>query len=112
MLPRTRQFSNQPAEVSQGSGISGFNAQYRARQAEQDVFPGCLELKDGYFHAKDKPGFGIDMDEKLAAKFPVTDHSPFDYHPFTNGAILPGSISAGPQHSPCCRYVTSKVMPG
>jgi mannonate dehydratase len=48
-------------------------------QAEKDVFPGCPELKDGYYWANDKPGLGIDMDEKLAAKFPVTDDPPFDY---------------------------------
>lgn len=47
-------------------------------QAEQDVFPGCPELKGGYYYATDKPGFGIEMDEKLAAKFPVTDDPPFD----------------------------------
>ena len=48
-------------------------------QAERDVFPGCPELKDGYFWANEKPGLGIDLDEKLAAKFPVTDDPPFDY---------------------------------
>lgn len=47
-------------------------------QAEQDVFPGCPELKRGYYYASDKPGFGIDMDEQLAARFPVTDDPPFD----------------------------------
>jgi mannonate dehydratase len=48
-------------------------------QAEQDVFPGCPELKDGYYWATDKPGLGIDLDEKLAAKFPVADDPPFDF---------------------------------
>jgi mannonate dehydratase len=47
-------------------------------QAEQDVFPGCPELKDGYFWANDRLGLGIDVDEKLAAKFPITDDPPFD----------------------------------
>jgi mannonate dehydratase len=47
--------------------------------AERDVFPGCPELKDGYYWATDAPGLGIDLDEKLAAKFPVTDDPPFDY---------------------------------
>ena len=48
-------------------------------QAEKDVFPGCPELKDGYYWANDRPGLGIDMDEKLAAKFPITDDPPFDF---------------------------------
>ncbi len=47
-------------------------------QAEQEVFPGCPELKNGYFYAAEKPGFGIDLDEKLAAKFPIQDDPPFD----------------------------------
>jgi mannonate dehydratase len=47
-------------------------------QAEQDVFPGCPELKDGYYHASDRPGLGIDLDEKLAAKFPIRDDPSFD----------------------------------
>ena len=47
-------------------------------QAEQDVFPGCPELKDGYYWVSDRPGLGIDLDEKLAAKFPIKDDPPFD----------------------------------
>lgn len=47
-------------------------------QAEQDVFPGCPELKDGYFYASDQPGLGIDLNEELAAKFPIKDDPPFD----------------------------------
>ncbi|MFO0808322.1 MAG: enolase C-terminal domain-like protein [Gemmataceae bacterium] len=47
-------------------------------QAERDVFPGCPETKDGMMWANDKPGLGIDMDESLAAKFPIKDDPPFD----------------------------------
>jgi mannonate dehydratase len=47
-------------------------------QEEQDVFPGCPELKAGSYHANDKPGLGIDLDEKRAAKFPIKDDPPFD----------------------------------
>ena len=47
-------------------------------QAEQDVFPGCPELRDGYYWANDRPGLGIDLDEELAAKFPIRDDPPFD----------------------------------
>ena len=49
-------------------------------QAEQDVFPGCPELNNGYYHANDKPGLGIDLNEKLAAKFPIQDDPSFDMH--------------------------------
>jgi mannonate dehydratase len=47
-------------------------------QAEQDVFPGCPETKDGMMWPNDKPGLGIDLDERLAAKFPIRDNPPFD----------------------------------
>ncbi len=46
--------------------------------AEQEVFPGCPELKNGYYHASDRPGLGIDLDEAHAAKFPITADPPFD----------------------------------
>jgi mannonate dehydratase len=45
---------------------------------EQDVFPGCPELKDGSYHINDKPGLGVDLDEKLAARFPIQDEPSFD----------------------------------
>ncbi len=47
-------------------------------QGEQDVFPGCPVLRDGYYHVTDKPGLGIDLDEKLAARFPIQDDPSFD----------------------------------
>jgi mannonate dehydratase len=47
-------------------------------QEEQDVFPGCPELRDGYYWANDKPGLGIDINEELSARFPIRDDPPFD----------------------------------
>jgi mannonate dehydratase len=47
-------------------------------QAEQDVFPGCPELKDGSYWANDNPGLGIDLNEELAARFPIRDEPSFD----------------------------------
>lgn len=38
-----------------------------------ELFPGCPTLKDGYVYANEKPGLGIDIDEKLAKKFPCDD---------------------------------------
>ena len=48
-------------------------------QATQDVFPGCPETKNGALYAREAPGFGIDLDEKLAAKFPLPPGPNFDY---------------------------------
>ncbi len=47
-------------------------------QAEQDVFPGCPVLRNGYYYASDRPGLGIDLNEQLAARFPIKDDPPFD----------------------------------
>ena len=46
----------------------------------QEVFVGCPEVRNGYMLAHEKPGLGIEVDEKLAAKFAVTPGPPnFDY---------------------------------
>ena len=42
----------------------------------KEVFPGCPELKGAYVYPNDKPGLGIDIDEKLAAKFPCSEELP------------------------------------
>ena len=39
----------------------------------QEIFRGCPEMKDGYFWVNEKPGWGIEIDEKLAAKSPFTE---------------------------------------
>lgn len=36
----------------------------------REVFPGAPEIKAGYMYSNDRPGLGIDLDEKLAARFP------------------------------------------
>lgn len=36
-----------------------------------DVFPGCLQVRDGCLYPSDEPGLGIDVDERLAARFPL-----------------------------------------
>ncbi len=40
------------------------------RQALLEVFPGMPEYRNGYVYANDKPGWGIDIDEKEAIKYP------------------------------------------
>jgi mannonate dehydratase len=57
--------------------FSGFN------EALEDVFPGCPQIDGGYLVLNGKPGLGIDINEKKAAKYPL--------HPnmgqFKNGVI-------------------------
>jgi mannonate dehydratase len=38
-----------------------------------EMFPGTPEVRDGYMYPNDKPGLGIDIDEKLAAQYPCQD---------------------------------------
>jgi mannonate dehydratase len=45
----------------------------------REVFPGCPETKDGFMYAHEAPGLGIDIDEKLAAKYPFPDTPTFDH---------------------------------
>lgn len=68
------------ANVHLDMAIPNFGIQEARKftQEEQDVFPGCPELREGYYWTNDKPGLGIDLDEQLAAKFPIKDDPPFD----------------------------------
>jgi mannonate dehydratase len=38
-----------------------------------EMFPGLPEVRNGYMYPNDKPGLGIDINEKLAAKYPCRD---------------------------------------
>ncbi len=40
------------------------------REALLEVFPGLPEFRQGYVYANDKPGLGVDLDEREAAKYP------------------------------------------
>ena len=40
-------------------------------EVTREMFPGAPELKGLYLYPNDRPGFGIDFDEKLAAKYPA-----------------------------------------
>ncbi len=56
--------------VSYNFGIqeySPFNA------ATQEVFHGCPTLKDGYIYVNEAPGWGIEVDEAAARKYPFTN---------------------------------------
>jgi mannonate dehydratase len=39
-------------------------------EATREVFHGCPELKNGYLYANEAPGWGIEVDERAAARYP------------------------------------------
>jgi mannonate dehydratase len=46
--------------------------------AAREVFPGTPELKGGMLQVSDRPGLGIEVNEELAARYPIRDDPPFD----------------------------------
>ncbi len=50
-----------------------------------EVFDGCPELKDGYVYPSDKPGWGIEIDEKAAAKYPFGSGEQGEKQKFNGG---------------------------
>ncbi len=44
--------------------------------ASLEVFPGAPEFRDGYIYLNDRPGIGVDFNEKAAAKYPCDNTLP------------------------------------
>jgi len=57
----------------------GIHEGYVFPKETQDVFPGCPDVKNGYLYANEGSGLGIDIDEKLAARFPFPQGDTFDH---------------------------------
>ena len=49
--------------------FTGLYAQLNG-QLMTEMFPGMPQRRDGYLYLSDRPGIGVDFDEKLAAKYP------------------------------------------
>ncbi|HXX21315.1 MAG TPA: enolase C-terminal domain-like protein [Candidatus Acidoferrum sp.] len=56
----------------------------------QDIFHGYAEIKDGYAWISEKPGWGIEVDEALAAKHPITDEHPNEMRT-PDGSVIEGT---------------------
>jgi mannonate dehydratase len=52
----------------------GIQESLRFNEATQEVFPGCPTLKDGYYYVNEAPGFGVDINEEAAKKYPYPQH--------------------------------------
>ena len=51
----------------------GIQEWYRPSEIDYEMFPGLPRVIDGYLYPNDRPGLGIDIDEKLAIEYPVAD---------------------------------------
>jgi len=45
-------------------------------EKELEVFPGMPEFRDGYLYPNEKPGWGMEFNEELAAKYPCREDDP------------------------------------
>ena len=71
----------------------GIQEAHRFNENAQEVFPGTPEIRDGMMWANDRPGLGIDLDERAAARFPYPDHP-------LNGAWPPVRLRDGTVQRP------------
>lgn len=62
----------QSASVSLQSVIPNFGVQEWTKfpEAAYDVVSGICEMKNGFVHANERPGLGVDVDEEKAAQYP------------------------------------------
>lgn len=51
----------------------GIQEAVQFNQATQDVFPGLPVIKKGYMYVTEAPGWGVDLNEDLAKKFPLPE---------------------------------------
>jgi mannonate dehydratase len=60
-------------------------------EAVHEMMPGCAQIRKGYLYGSGKPGLGIDLDEKIAAKYPlqpITDGGPYRLDRTLDGALV------------------------
>jgi mannonate dehydratase len=66
----------------------GIQEETKFDEKVREVFPGAPVISKGYMYANDKPGFGIDIDEAAAAKYPYKQ----PYEERGNDRLLDGTI--------------------
>ncbi|PYM13523.1 MAG: starvation-sensing protein RspA [Verrucomicrobia bacterium] len=52
----------------------GIQESLQFNEASQEVFPGCPSIRNGYFHVNETPGWGVDINEEAAKKFPYPEN--------------------------------------
>lgn len=52
----------------------GIQEGVRFNDAMREVFPGAPTMKNGYMYVNEAPGWGVDLNEELAGKYPLPDN--------------------------------------
>ena len=65
------------AHAHMDMALWNFGIQEAGRFSEQlqEIFPGCPTMDNGYMSVNDVPGIGVDINEELAAKYPIHTRS-------------------------------------
>ncbi|WP_433043143.1 enolase C-terminal domain-like protein [Dactylosporangium sp. CS-033363] len=58
--------------VDISSPAFGFQESHEYNEATHEVFPGCPDVVSGYMYPSEQPGWGVDLDEAKAERFPPT----------------------------------------
>lgn len=56
----------------------GIQESYIFPERVKEVFPGCPDLKNGYYWANERPGWGIEVNEAEAKKYPFNSQQPLN----------------------------------
>jgi mannonate dehydratase len=67
----------------------GIQEAARITDVAREIFPGSPTMKDGYMYVNEVPGLGVDIDEKLAAKYPMHTRSNWTVRKFDGTIIRP-----------------------
>jgi mannonate dehydratase len=77
--------------VDISSPAFGIQEENRFPDSVREMMPGLAEIRKGYLYGSGKPGLGIDLDEKLAAKYPlppIPDGGPYPLDRTLDGALV------------------------
>ncbi len=85
---------NQLAAYHVDLSISSFGIQEENHfpQIVHEMLPGTAQLKGGYLYGNGAPGLGIDINEAMAAKYPIEPRSLAHVDDWTNVRAIDGSV--------------------
>jgi mannonate dehydratase len=59
--------------VDLSSSAFGIQEENHFPEVSKEILPGIAEIRKGYMYGTHRPGLGIDINEELAAKYPMTE---------------------------------------